>query len=271
MAASGDSTGPGPDLSAGPPARRPRSRIGVVLAITAMVLGVGLLVMAIWLSQGVGLTAPAPDWRGTNRPVTEGSGDGPGGVEGIDGSGSGAGGSGASGSEHGVVVYANLPTDCPADPVEFVATRMQLLRPGRAFQVLSLGVDDAGRASPPPASKPNALAWFNIGPKAGSRQGNVVLSSHTNRFSIALGNQLNSGLIKVGDLLRLSDDQGHAACYQYRASVKVWLKDYDPLSGVVYDYYGSPQLAWVVCSDWSRVTRRTEARIVYYADLVVGA
>lgn len=164
-----------------------------------------------------------------------------------------------------------LPADCPANPTAFVPNKMTLIRAGREFTILSMGTDEYGGAAAPPANQPKAIAWFNLGPIPGSAEGNVVLTSHTNRTNIALGNELNAGLIKPGDIMRMSDNKGHVACYTYRRSLKVWLKDYDPYSKVVYDDYGRPQLAWVVCSDWSTRTGRSEARIIYYADLLTGA
>ena len=145
---------------------------------------------------------------------------------------------------------------------------MTLVKVPRDFPVISVGEDENGAAGSPPWTQPNMIAWFNLGPKFGSRKGNVVITSHTQQRFTAVGNELNAGLLKPGDILRASDDKGNAACYRYREAVKVWVKDYDPRSNVVYDNNGNPQFAWVVCSDWDPKTKQSMARVVYYADLV---
>lgn len=96
-----------------------------------------------------------------------------------------------------------------------------------------------------------------------------MLSSHTFQYGGALGNQLNNGLLSLGDIVKISGSDGSAACYRYSGSTHVMVADYDPTSDILYDYYGDPKFALIVCSDY---TSGGDAlgRMIYYGDLIGG-
>ena len=166
---------------------------------------------------------------------------------------------------------AELPPGCPEDPAEFVPTKFTFDRQGFDVEVLSLGLDADGAAAAPPDDQLRLIGWFNQGPMPGSDQGKVLLTAHTFVNTVALGNELNAGLMTPGDIVRMSDDAGNVACYQYTHANKIWVKDYDPNSDAVYDNVGKPEVALVVCADWNPVTRITESRVVYYYKLLSAA
>lgn len=165
---------------------------------------------------------------------------------------------------------ADLPAGCPADPKPIDDPKfMQLIEHGLEMPMLSLGQDGDGAAAAPPGDEGYTIAWFNEGPKVGSEIGKVVLSSHTFQFGGALGNDLNDGLLSDGDIFLISDAAGNSACYRYSGSLHIMVNDYDPDSDIVYDYSGAPQLALVVCSDYT-LAGEALGRIIYYADLIAG-
>lgn len=163
------------------------------------------------------------------------------------------------------------PESCPSDPQPIASpVQMTLIGHGMELPMLSLGMDASGAApEAPPGNEGYTVAWFNQGPLVGSSEGKAVLSSHTFQYGGALGNQLNNGLLSLGDIVKISGSDGSAACYRYSGSTHVMVADYDPTSDILYDYYGDPKFALIVCSDY---TSGGDAlgRMIYYGDLIGG-
>lgn len=153
---------------------------------------------------------------------------------------------------------------CGTGGTAFVPTHVSIGRMGVSSPVLSLGLAGDGSAATPPFSQPQSMGWYDLGPRPGSSQGKVTMTAHTFHKGGALGNKLydkDSGL-RAGDIIKLSDGSGHVQCYRYTNAVKVWVKDYDPKSDVVYSTTGAPQLDIVVCWDYDGST--WQSRIVFY-------
>jgi len=160
------------------------------------------------------------------------------------------------------------PPGCPDKPAEVThPTKFEVMGKDQTFKVISVGLVD-GAAEAPPPNEGYTIAWWEDGPKIGSQQGKVVLSSHTFQYGGALGNDLNNGAWDKGQIIKISDDAGNAACYTYADKLHIKVADYDPDSDILYDHEDPrPRFALVVCSDY---TLRGEAlgRMIYYADLI---
>ncbi|MSS45807.1 class F sortase [Cutibacterium sp. WCA-380-WT-3A] len=166
-------------------------------------------------------------------------------------------------------VKAPVPAGCMKQPQPIIPVKYSIDHMNVSAKVLSRGVDSTGAAGAPPRDDPSSMAWFNQGPKVGSNKGNVVLTSHTFHIGEALGNKLYSkddGL-KPGDIIRLSDKSGNTVCYRYSHNTKVWVKDYDPNSTILYNDNGPAQAVIVVCWDYVK-GKGHESRILFYADPV---
>lgn len=146
---------------------------------------------------------------------------------------------------------------------------VELVNQKRSLPVLSLGFDEAENSPKvPPKDEPFTLAWYNEGPKVGSDKGKILITGHTYpEGENGIGNELNAGLLKTGDLVKVSDKKGNTACYRYREEKHILVEDYDPESDIVYDEVGDPQLMFFVCDDhigngeWA-------GRRMFYADLL---
>jgi len=131
--------------------------------------------------------------------------------------------------------------------------------------VLSLGTAPDGAPEAPPKNQGQTVGWWNRGPKVGAAKGNAILTIHTYRNGGALGNMLNSEKgLKPGMVVRLTDDSGRAMCYTYERATKIWVKDYDPNSTVLYDDNGKPQAVIVICWDFNKGKQDWDSRILYY-------
>lgn len=147
------------------------------------------------------------------------------------------------------------------DPVRFKIDQMKV-----DTKMLSLGSDAEGGAGAPPLSDNSSVGWWNQGPKVGSSQGHAILTIHTYRNGGALGNKLydkSSGL-KDGALVRMSDASGNTQCYTVEKQMKVWVKDYDPNSNLLYSNSGSPRAVIVICWDFNRSNEEWDSRVFYY-------
>lgn len=152
-------------------------------------------------------------------------------------------------------------------------TRFQIPQRGVDAPMMSLGLDSTGAPATPPKNQPNTVAWFDEGPQVSSDKGKAVLTAHTYRNGGALGNLLyepKTGL-KAGDIIKITDSTGNTQCFQFKSSIKVWVKDYDPDSDVLYDWAGQPEVALVVCWDFNWDTENWDSRIIFYADPIVPA
>lgn len=162
-----------------------------------------------------------------------------------------------------------VPAGCMTKPTPIVPTKYSIDRLNVSAKVLSVGLDADGAAGAPPRDDPSSWAWFNQGPKAGSSQGHVILTGHTYHRGEAIGNRLNDSKrgIRKGDIIRLSDNAGHTVCYRYTHTVKVWVKDYDPNSTILYDDNGPSEAVIVACWDYVQ-GKGHESRLLFYADPV---
>ena len=162
-----------------------------------------------------------------------------------------------------------VPAGCMKNPRPIVPVKYSIDHLNVSAKVLSRGLDSAGAAGAPPRDDPSSMAWFNQGPKVGSNRGNVVLTSHTFHVGEALGNRMYSrdNGIKPGDIIRFSDTSGNTVCDRYTHNVKVWVKDYDPNSTILYDDNGPAQAVIVVCWDYVK-GKGHESRVLFYADPV---
>lgn len=161
----------------------------------------------------------------------------------------------------GIPAGCSSPTKAMDEPTRLTIDAMKV-----TTHMMSLGQDESGAAAAPPKNDSEGVAWFDEGPKVGSTKGNAVLSIHTYRNGGALGNELRdpeTGL-EPGDLIRISDASGTTVCYTFERETKVWVKDYDPMSNVLYDYEGAPQAVIVICWDFNRATSVWDSRILYY-------
>lgn len=176
------------------------------------------------------------------------------------------------GTVHPSELPSGLPEGCPSNPQPIDdPVLMTLVTQEREMPVISVGLDESGlAAAAPPNDEGYTIAWYNKGPKVGSDMGKVVLSSHTFQFGGALGNELNEGLLEIGDVIKIADEMGNTACYRYSGNAHIMVADYDPYSDIVYDYEGRPQIAVVVCSDYT-ITGEALGRVIYYGDLISEA
>ncbi|WP_420175713.1 sortase domain-bontaining protein [Luteococcus sp. OSA5] len=160
-----------------------------------------------------------------------------------------------------------LPADCSATSSPMVPTRITMGSVTKDSAVLSLGLAADGTVATPPYSQPMSVGWYNLGPKPGAARGKVVLTAHTFREGGGLGNRMHrADGLQPGDIIRLSDGQGRTLCYRHTQQKKVWVKDYDPDSTVLYDAKGKHQLAIVICWDFNREREDWDSRIIYYAE-----
>lgn len=156
-------------------------------------------------------------------------------------------------------------------PTKFVVERM-----GVDSKMIVVGDDEEGNPGAPPPNEAYTTAWYNHSPAPGTTKGNVILTIHTYSKGQALGNDLygKQGLtgekpgLEVGDLIKVSDDEGHQICYRYTGSTKVWVDTYDPESGVFHNLDGPPQLAIMICWDYIANQNFWDSRIIFYAALI---
>ncbi|AYW78337.1 sortase family protein [Propionibacterium acidifaciens F0233] len=165
----------------------------------------------------------------------------------------------------------DVPEGCASDPSPIVGTHITFDGHTESLSLLSLGLDAEGLPGTPPGNEGYTVAWWNGGPAVGSAQGKAVLTSHTFRYGGALGNDLNDGMLKTGDVIRISDDAGDTVCYRFTNALKIYVDTYDPDSDVLYDNGGDPKIVIVVCSDYPSDGGDPQARVLYYADLVRAA
>lgn len=160
--------------------------------------------------------------------------------------------------------------ECDLTPAPLTnPTRFQADRPALNLPMLSLALDETGSApAAPPLAQTHTLGWYNLGPQVGASKGKAVLTGHTYSDTVGIGNQLLGGLVKPGDIIKVSDAAGNNACYRYRDQIRIDVATYNPDSNLVYDEAGEPQIAIVVCDNFQPATNEWLAREVFYADLL---
>ncbi|EEH63879.1 hypothetical protein HMPREF0044_0898 [Gleimia coleocanis DSM 15436] len=162
---------------------------------------------------------------------------------------------------------------CDLTPQEFIdPVKVELVEAGKTLPLISVGLDETGLApGVPPLSERQMFAWYNEGPKLGSAHGKVLLTGHTYADGVGIGNELLAGLVKPGDILKISNAAGENACYRYRENLHIVVAEYDEDSDAVYDDFGTPTVAMMVCDDWDPNTASYLARKVFYSDLLTNA
>ncbi len=166
-----------------------------------------------------------------------------------------------------------IPEGCPAQPdIVENPTQFLVLGTDKPMKMLSLGLDESGAAAAPPVNEGYTVAWYNEGPKVGSKQGIATLTAHTNYYGGAIGNDLQNGAWTKGEtVIKISDDEGRSACYRYSGSEHIMVEDYDKdvNSNLIYDEEGDPRFALVVCSDLTNDgTYEFLGRMIYYGNLI---
>ncbi|OYO21044.1 class F sortase [Enemella dayhoffiae] len=147
------------------------------------------------------------------------------------------------------------------DPKKLTVERIGVNSP-----MMTVGKDSDGNPGAPPKNQANTTAWYNGSPEVGSDKGNVILTIHTYHAGGALGNQLYSDKgLKDGDIIKISDGAGKQVCYRYTRNTKVWVKTYDPASGVFFNPTGPAQLAIMICWDYDKSRDDWDSRIIFYA------
>lgn len=159
-----------------------------------------------------------------------------------------------------------VPAGCMNTLTEIVPTTFSIDSMKVKSPMLSLGEDESGAAAAPPKDASHTVGWWKNGPRVGSSKGHAVLTIHTYRHGGALGNELydpKSGF-KVGDLVKMTDAQGRTQCYTMEKSLKLWVKDYDPESDLLYNDKGAPRAVIVICWDFNGRTENWDSRILFY-------
>lgn len=157
----------------------------------------------------------------------------------------------------------------PADPCAgqarrgFVPTSITLPGVVRRAEVRALPGDAAGVVGVPPVADKQVFAWDLGGVEPGSRQGHVLLNTHTWPDGSAMGNTLLDRL-RVGAELRLSRP-GRIACYRVTKRVEVRVEDGYPGWSATD---GAPQVVIVVCSGQRLGPGRWTHRTLWFADPV---
>jgi hypothetical protein len=171
---------------------------------------------------------------------------------------------------HTPVPSVPVPDGCAANPRPIEPVLFEITGKNYSWEMIPLGWDENDAAATPPLTKEGIrqIGWLNEGPWVGSDKGNVVLTAHTMVGSIGVGNEINTGILSPGDVVRLSDTAGVGVCYQYTHAIKIYVADYDPASGILYDNDGPPRLALVTCSSEDADTGELSARVIYYFELV---
>ena len=160
---------------------------------------------------------------------------------------------------------AKVPAGCMPTLKEIEGTQFSIDQMSVKVPMMSLGEDESGAAAAPPKDASHVVGWWKNGPKIGSDKGHAILTIHTYQNGRALGNELNAkDGFQTGDLVRISDARGNTQCYTLERSLKVWVKDYDPNSDVLYKYDGAPLAVIVICWDYNRMAKEWDSRILYY-------
>lgn len=177
-----------------------------------------------------------------------------------------------AGSPSGSTTAATTAGSCMPTLTEIEATTFAIDEMGVKASMMSLGEDESGAAAAPPKDASHAVGWWKNGPKIGSRQGHAILTIHTYQNGRALGNELYAkDGFEVGDLVRMTDKNGNTQCYTLEKSLKIWVKDYDANSDVLYKFDGEPRAVIVICWDYNVLKKAWDSRILYYLKPVATA
>ena len=148
--------------------------------------------------------------------------------------------------------------------VGFVPTRLTVPGVVRKAAVIGVPRDAQGVVGVLPHADNQNFAWDLGGVEPGSREGHVLLNTHTWPDGSAMGNRLLDGL-QVGDQLRLAGEGDAVACYRVAKRVEVPAEDGYP-GWAAQD--GPPQVVIVVCSGVRRGPGDWSHRTLWFADPV---
>lgn len=163
---------------------------------------------------------------------------------------------------------AKLECDLTPEAI-FNPTRFEFERSSRTLPMLSLAYDEGGIApAAPPLEQTHTIGWFNQGPALGADKGRAILTGHTYTYTQGIGNELLNGLLKPGDIVKVSNEQGQNACYRFKEYKDIVVANYNEDSTDVYDPEGDPQLGIIVCDHYEPGTDLWLSRGVFYADLL---
>lgn len=167
-----------------------------------------------------------------------------------------------------VLIPTPTPTPAPdpcARPARqgFVPTSLTIPGVVRRAEVVGLPRDAAGVVGVPPVGDKQVFAWDLGGVEPGSREGHVLLNTHTWPDGSAMGNTLLDRL-EVGDDLRLARG-ARVACYRVSKRVEVRAADGYPGWSAAD---GAPQVVIVVCSGQRLGPGRWTHRTLWFADPV---
>ena len=239
-----------------------RKRLLVGISILVVLVLIGGFV--IWQGRGtteatVAPTPQQPESAATQTPVVQGA------TTAAATTPAGAS-TAASTATTSTAPDANVPAGCMPTLTEIEATSFAIDQMSVKAPMISLGEDESGAAAAPPKDASHTVGWWKNGPKVGSRQGHAILTIHTYQNGKALGNELydQRNGFKDGDLVRMTDKQGNTQCYTLERSTKLWVKDYDPNSDVLYNFVGEPRAVIVICWDYDVVGKEWDSRILYY-------
>lgn len=161
------------------------------------------------------------------------------------------------------------PTE-PPDPCAgqaragFVPTRLSVPGVVRKAAVIGVPRDADGVVGVLPDADNENFAWDLGGVEPGSREGHVLLNTHTWPNGAATGNRLLERL-QVGDELRIEGEDGRFACYRVGERVEVPVEEGYP-GWSAKD--GPPRVVIVVCSGIRRGPGDWTHRTLWFADPV---
>ena len=162
-----------------------------------------------------------------------------------------------------------VPQGCMDTRTPIEGSRLKIDSMKVDIPLMSLGEDESGAPAAPPKSQGYAASWWKNGPAVGADQGRAIISIHTFRNGGALGNDLHSSKgMKQGDIVRFVDDKGNTQCYTLEKEIKVWVKDYDKQSDVLYSNTAPHRAVIVICWDFNWGTKDWDSRILYYLNPV---
>lgn len=160
---------------------------------------------------------------------------------------------------------ASTPS-CSPSGTPFVPTSFQIARLKIQAPVMAVDEKSSNGTMAPPKDDPWTVAWLKDFPKPGSRTGAVDITAHTYHAGGALGNVLyDTNPLHAGDIIRLSDAQGHVQCYRYEKEVKFSAADYAASSTVFYDPAAPAQLRLMICWDYDAASGEWDSRVVFQA------
>lgn len=156
---------------------------------------------------------------------------------------------------------------CQTTPKPFVPTKLSISRINLDAAVISVTAKSSNGTMAPPLNQPWQVAWLAETAKPGASVGVVNFTAHTYHAGDAIGNALYStNPLRTGDIIKVSDDHGDAACYRFTKVVKFSAAAYQASSTAFYDAGGTPELRLMACWDYRSASSDWASRLVFHAD-----